>query len=118
MATFTSTAARAVLVCALLLGAILACSDDPQALKIGLLLDFSEGSTEKARDRERAFDLAVKHINAAGGVFGRPVETVTRDSTRDPVVAVGEARRMIEEDGIHALVGPTPAQTRCPLSNR
>ncbi len=115
MVTSASTAVRAVLVCALLLGSALACGDDPQALKIGLLLDFSEGSTEKARDRERAFNLAVQQINAAGGVFGRPVETVTRDSTRDPAVAMEEAHQMIEEDGIHALVGPNSSANSLPV---
>ena len=120
MATFTSIAARAILVCALLLGAVVACGDGSQSpdaapLKIGLLLDFSPGSEEKARDRERAFDLAVQQINAAGGVLGRPVETVTRDSTRDPAVAVEEARRMIEEDGVHALVGPNSSANSLPV---
>ena len=115
MATFTSTAVRAVLVCALLLGSVVACGDGSQPLKVGLLLDYSEGSTEKARDRERAFDLAVQHVNAAGGVLGRPVETVTRDSTRDPAVAVEEARRMIEEEGIHALVGPNSSANSLPV---
>ena len=119
MVAFASSAARAVLVCALLLGAVAACggSQDADAapLKIGLLLDFSSGSEEKARDRERAFDLAVQQTNAAGGVLGRPVETVTRDSTRDPAVAVEEARRMIEEDGVHALVGPNSSANSLPV---
>ncbi len=121
MATLTLTAFRVVLVCGLLLGTLVACGDGspgPEtapALKIGLLLDFSEGSTEKARDRERAFDLAVKHVNAAGGVLGRPVETVTRDSTRDPAVAVEEARRLIQEDGVHALVGPNSSGNSLPV---
>ena len=118
---FASTAVCWVLVCALLLGLAVACGDGSQnadtdaALKIGLLLDFSAGSVEKARDRERAFDLAVKHINAAGGVLGRPVETVSRDSTRDPAVAVEEAQRMIEEDGVHALVGPNSSGNSLPV---
>ena len=119
MVTFTATAARAALACALLLVAVAACGgpDEPDAapLKLGLLLDFSAGSEEKARDRERAFDLAVQQVNAAGGVFGRPVETVTRDSTRDPAVAVEEARRMIEEDGVHALVGPNSSANSLPV---
>ena len=121
MVTFASTAARAVLVCVLLLGLVVACGGSSQspdaapALKIGLLLDFSAGSTEKARDRERAFDLAVQHVNAAGGVLGRPVETVSRDSTRDSAVAVEEARRMIEDDGVHALVGPNSSANSLPV---
>ena len=118
---FASTAVRWVLICALLLASAVACGDGTEnadnvsALKLGLLLDFSAGSAEKARDRERAFDLAVKHINAAGGVLGRPVETVSRDSTRDPAVAVEEARRMIEEDGVHALVGPNSSGNSLPV---
>ena len=112
MVTLALTAACAVLACVLLLGLASACDDgspeaeEAPALKIGLLLNFSAESEAKARDRERAFDLAVKHINAAGGVLGRPVETVSRDSTQDPAVAAEEARRMIEDDGVHALVGP------------
>ena len=102
----------------LLIGAILACDSDarqaatPTAneagpLRIGLLLNFSEGSTGRAFDRKRAFDLAVKHVNDGGGVLGKPVEVVVGDSTLDPDAAAEEARRMIEEEGVHAIVGPS-----------
>ena len=102
-------------VCALLIGMAAACGDDsvsgpeptPDAatpLKIGLLLHFSEGSVELAVAWRRAFDLAIKHINGGGGVFGRPVEVLVEDSTLDPVADV--ARRMIEVEGVHVIVGP------------
>ena len=102
----------------LLIGAILACgSESPQAaapapdeagpLRIGLLLNFSEGSTGRAFDRKRGFELAIKHVNDGGGVFGKPVEVVVGDSTLDPETAAEEARRMIEEEGVHAIVGPS-----------
>jgi branched-chain amino acid transport system substrate-binding protein len=76
-------------------------------LKLGLLLNFSEGSTGRAADRKRAFDLAVKHLNAGGGVLGHPVEVAAGDSTRNPIAAVAEARRLVEDENIHALVGPS-----------
>lgn len=121
MVAFVSSAARAVLVC-LVLGAVVACGGGSEStttpLKIGLLFDYSPDSEEKARDRERAFHLAVQHVNAAGGVFGRPVETVVRDSTRDPAVAVEEARRMIEEDGVHVLVGPNSSANSLPVAEQ
>ncbi len=123
MVVFPSRAARVALVCcALLLMLAPACADGSESaatpLKIGLLFDYSPDSEEKARDRERAFHLAVQHVNAAGGVFGRPVETVVRDSTRDPAVAVEEARRMIEEDGVHALVGPNSSANSLPVAEQ
>ena len=76
-------------------------------LRLGLLLNFSEGAPAKAKDRQRAFDLAVKHVNEGGGVFGRPVEVVVGDSTLDPARAVEAARRMVEVEGVHAIVGPS-----------
>ena len=123
MAALASSAARAVLFCCALLSvAAPACVSGSESeaapLKIGLLFDYSPDSEEKARDRERAFHLAVQHVNAAGGVFGRPVETVVRDSTRDPNVAVEEARRMIEEDGVHALVGPNSSANSLPVAEQ
>ncbi len=38
-------------------------------LRIGLLLNFT-GSPEASADRERAFDLAIRHVNEGGGVLG------------------------------------------------
>lgn len=74
-------------------------------LKIGLLLNFS-GSPEASADRMRAFELAIKHINDGGGVFGMPVEGIADDATRDPSAAVQAARRLVEIEGVHAIVGP------------
>ncbi len=79
---------------------------DGEALRIGLLLNFSGGSA-RSEERRQGFELAIKHINDAGGVMGRPVEVVAADSTLDPEVAVEAARRLVEEEGIHALVGPS-----------
>ena len=51
-------------------------------------------------------ELAIKHINDAGGIFGRPVELVTGDTQVDTVQGVEEARRLVEVEGVHAIVGP------------
>ena len=89
-----------------------------EPLKLGLLLNFSEGFTARAVDRKRAFDLAVKHLNAAGGVLGQPVEVAVGDSTLDPAAAVAEARRLVEDEGIHALVGPSSSANTLPVAEQ
>ena len=48
-------------------------SEESTALKIGLLMDFSGGTTEVLRDRQRPFEFAIKHVNDGGGVLGLPV---------------------------------------------
>ena len=99
-------------------GGIGPAEESSEPLRLGLLLNFSAGAPERSADRKRAFDLAVMHVNQAGGVFGRPVEVVEADSTLDPEQAVAEARRLVEEEGIHALVGPTSSANTLQVAQR
>ena len=84
-------------------------------MKIGLMLNFS-GPPETVVDRKRAFDLAVQHVNEAGGVLGRPVEGVEADTTRDPELGVEAARRLVESESVHAIVGPTASAIALPVA--
>ena len=97
-----------LLAAGLLSVSLAACGAAPaEPLKLGFLSYMSAGSPQNAQDRQRAFELAVAHLNEAGGVFGRPVETAVGDTALDPDTAVMEARRLIEDEGVHALVGPS-----------
>ncbi len=97
-----------LLAAGLLSVSLAACGEAPaEPLKLGFLSYMSAGSPQNAQDRQRAFELAVAHLNEAGGVFGRPVETAVGDTALDPDTAVMEARRLIEDEGVHALVGPS-----------
>ena len=71
-----------------------------------------------AVERQQSFELAMKHVNEGGGVLGRPVEWVVVDSTLDPEAAVSEARRLVDEEGIHALVGPSTSATSLQVVER
>ncbi len=74
--------------------------------KIAFLADFSGGLAEYGLSMQRGFELAIRHVNAAGGVWGQPVEIVFGDTALDPTQATEEARRLIEVEGVHAIVGP------------
>ena len=77
-----------------------------EPLKLGYLLDFSGPLAEYGPELQKGFDLAIKHINEAGGVWGMPVETAVGDDGTDPTIAVEEARRLVEIEGVHGIVGP------------
>lgn len=79
-------------------------SDEP--LRIGFLADFSGPLAEFGPAIQTGVDLAIKHINEAGGVLGRPVEIMIGDTALDPTQATEETRRLIELEGVHAIVGP------------
>ena len=92
--------------------------DEAAALKIGLLLDLSSGSAEVYRNRQRAFELAIRHVNEGGGVFGLPVTIAVRDATAEPEKAVAAARRLVEAEGVHAIVGPNASASALPVAER
>ena len=79
-------------------------ADSP--ITLGWLADYSGAIAEFGPAIETGVRLAIKHINDAGGVLGRSVELVTGDTGLDSTRAVEEARRMVEIEEIHALVGP------------
>ena len=93
-------------------------ADEPTPLKIGLLLDLSSGSAEVYRDRQRAFELAIKHVNEGGGVFGLPMTVAVGDATADPDKAVAAARHLVEVEGVHAIVGPNASASALPVAKR
>ncbi len=89
--------------------------ETPTPLKIGLLLNFSN-SPDTALDRKRAFNLAIEQVNNAGGVLGRPVQGVSADVPVDPDLAVEAARRLVEVEKVHAIVGPSASVAALPVS--
>ena len=112
-------ASLAIVICLAAIGsgcdATLGGSDSAEPLKIGLLLNFS-GSPQASADRERAFELALKHVNESGGVFGMDVASVVADATGDPAAAVDVARDLVEQEGVHAIVGPNASSAALPVA--
>ena len=83
-----------------------------EALKIGVLAELSGGAARWGASIQIGVDLAIKHVNAAGGVNGRDVVLVTADTGGSPIRAAAEARRLVDIEGVHAIVGPlSPGST-------
>jgi branched-chain amino acid transport system substrate-binding protein len=74
-------------------------------VKIGLEAPLSGSQASNGTDQLRGAQLAVKELNASGGVLGRNLELLSVDDKADPAVGVTEARKAIDQ-GIFAVVGP------------
>jgi urea transport system substrate-binding protein len=77
-----------------------------EPIKIGAILPFSGGVELYGRQAKLGLDLAAKEINASGGILGRPVEVIYEDDKTDPAAAVDATHKLIERDGVLAVVGP------------
>lgn len=77
-----------------------------ESIKIGAVLPFSGGVELYGRQAKLGLDLAAKQINARGGILGRPLEVIYEDDRTDPEAADKATRKLIETDGVLAVVGP------------
>jgi len=96
----------------LLLLLVLSLSAAAQPIKIGVLHSQTGIMAPTEKPLIDAVLLAVKQVNAAGGVLGRPLEAVVRDGCSAPEAFAREARKLLSEDKVVALFGTWTSDSR------
>ena len=51
-----------------------------------------------------AIEIAVQHVNGAGGINGRPLALVVEDSKGNPEGAVSAMRKVVQVDGVQVIM--------------
>jgi len=77
-----------------------------QPIKVGWLSSLTGPLSSAAIAENQGVQLAVNEINKAGGVLGRPIELLTRDTAGDPTKAVNFAQQLAFSDKVHFVIGP------------
>lgn len=78
-----------------------------EPIRIGWLAALTGASSAPAIGFNRGVMFATAAINASGGVKGRKIEIITRDTQGDPAKAVNATQEMISQVKAHAIWGPT-----------
>ena len=76
-----------------------------EPIKIGTLIDATGDLAVFGPPIVLATDLAALLINEAGGIDGRPIEMVHRDSGTSPQIGTDAASALVNVDGVEAIVG-------------
>jgi branched-chain amino acid transport system substrate-binding protein len=76
-----------------------------QPIKLGVVIPQTGPMALESQEMLAATEIAVEDVNAAGGVMGRKVELVVRDSEFKPEVAKRKATELIEVEKAAFLVG-------------
>jgi branched-chain amino acid transport system substrate-binding protein len=77
-----------------------------EPIRIGYLPALTGPSSSTGIGINRGFELAVKELNAAGGINGRPIELVVRDTQSDPSKAVNGAAELAHGVKVSVVFGP------------
>ena len=103
-----------IITCLLFLFVGTAFAADP--IKIGYIATLTgEGSTWGQHERDGAL-MAVKEINDAGGLLGRPVELIYYDVKGRPEEAVNAVRRLVFDDKVVAIGGSNYSSIQLAIS--
>jgi ABC-type branched-subunit amino acid transport system substrate-binding protein len=90
-------------------------------IPIGLMLSYSGQLAANSINSERAFRMAIESVNAAGGIEGRQLRVMARDTRSDPLKVSLPARELLDA-GVAVFVGPDTNellnQLRAVLSDR
>jgi len=85
-------------------------SPAPQAMdtvKLGAILAVTGPASFLGAPEARTLEMLVADVNARGGIGGRKVELVLKDSGGSPEKAISFAKQLIEEEQVFAIIGPS-----------
>ncbi len=76
-----------------------------EPIKIGVVTPLTGTYAPIGAQVKMGLELAVKEINAAGGVLGRPLELIVEDEEANPSVATQKAEKLLQVSKVDFLTG-------------
>jgi len=80
---------------------------DQPVVKIGAILAVTGPNANLGTPEARTLQMLVDQANAAGGISGRKVQLIVKDSQGSAEKAVSFAKQLIEEEDVLAIIGPS-----------
>jgi branched-chain amino acid transport system substrate-binding protein len=78
-----------------------------ETIKIGAILSVTGPASFLGAPEAKTLEMQVADVNKKGGILGRKVELIVKDSGASPEKAFSFAKQLIEEDKVFAIIGPS-----------
>jgi branched-chain amino acid transport system substrate-binding protein len=78
-----------------------------EPIKIGAIFGVTGPAAYLGAPEDRTVRMLVDDINKSGGILGRQVQLIIKDSGASSEKAISFAKQLIEEEGVVAIIGPT-----------
>jgi branched-chain amino acid transport system substrate-binding protein len=80
---------------------------EKKPIRLGFVADVTGSGFLIALSQKTALEVGIEEINSSGGLLGRRVELIVRDSQLKPELGAALARDLILKDKVDFLIGPT-----------
>ncbi len=102
----TGTVAKIAALCALGLSFI-SSSYAADTIKIGAIFGITGPAAYLGAPEDKTARMVVDDINKSGGILGRQVQLIVKDSGASAEKAISFAKQLIDEENVVAIIGPT-----------
>jgi branched-chain amino acid transport system substrate-binding protein len=75
-------------------------------IKVGALLAVTGPASFLGAPEARTLEMLVDDLNAKGGLAGRKIQLIVKDTGASPEKAISFAKQLIEEEQVFAIIGP------------
>jgi branched-chain amino acid transport system substrate-binding protein len=86
-------------------------------IKVGAIFAVTGGASFLGAPEQKTAEMLVEKINSSGGVDGRMIELIIKDSGSKPENAISLAKQLINEDKVLAIIGPTTSGETMAIKN-
>jgi branched-chain amino acid transport system substrate-binding protein len=88
-----------------------------EVIKVGALLAVTGPASFLGAPEARTLEMLVRDLNAQGGIGGRKIELIIKDSNGNPEKAISFAKQLIEEERVLAIIGPSTSGETMAIKN-
>jgi len=78
-----------------------------ETIKIGAILSVTGPASFLGAPEAKTLEMLVAETNKKGGILGKKVELIVKDSGASPEKAFSFAKQLIEEEKVFAIIGPS-----------
>ena len=100
-----------------LFGSLTAPGYAADTIRIGAILSVTGPASNLGAPEARTLEMLVHDINAKGGIDGRNIELLVKDSGGSPEKAISFAKQLIEEEKVFAIIGPSTSGETMAIKN-
>jgi branched-chain amino acid transport system substrate-binding protein len=86
-------------------------------IKVGAILSVTGPAAFLGAPEAKTIEMMVAKLNAAGGINGRKIQVIVKDSAGKPENAISMAKQLIDEQKVVAIIGPSTSGETMAIKN-